>query len=392
MYAKGKGSSVPSDGQAREKLALYVYEYLLHVGAQKSAQTFLSEIRWEKNITLGEPPGFLHSWWCVFWDLYCAAPDRRETCEHSSEAKAFHDYGPPGSQPSPHAQPPPHNPSAPMMGPHSQPFMSPRYPGGPRPSLRMPNQPPVGVPGSQPLLPNAMDPGVRSQGHPTMGGPMQRMNPPRGMAGMAPQSYGSGMRPPPSSLAGPGIPAMNMGPGGRGPWPNPNANSIAYSSSSPGNYVVSIRQARWWQRGGHRTVPTPATPPQPSEPLSPWQGPPGGGGPPGTPIMPSPGDSTNSSENMYTMMNPIGPAGNRPNFPMGPGPDGPMGGMSAMEPHHMNGSLGSGDMDGLPKSSPSNIAGMSNPPGTPRDDAEMGSNFLNPFQSDSYSPSMTMSV
>ncbi|RXM96329.1 Single-stranded DNA-binding protein 2 [Acipenser ruthenus] len=90
------------------RLALYVYEYLLHVGAQKSAQTFLSEIRWEKNITLGEPPGFLHSWWCparlpvfnpdpvssrsVFWDLYCAAPDRRETCEHSSEAKAFHDY------------------------------------------------------------------------------------------------------------------------------------------------------------------------------------------------------------------------------------------------------------------------------------------------------------
>ncbi|XP_026145946.1 single-stranded DNA-binding protein 3-like [Carassius auratus] len=92
MYAKGKGAVVPSDSQAREKLALYVYEYLLHVGAQKSAQTFLSEIRWEKNITLGEPPGFLHSWWCVFWDLYCAAPDRRETCEHSSEAKAFHDY------------------------------------------------------------------------------------------------------------------------------------------------------------------------------------------------------------------------------------------------------------------------------------------------------------
>uniref|UniRef100_A0A8B9NJ05 LisH domain-containing protein n=1 Tax=Accipiter nisus TaxID=211598 RepID=A0A8B9NJ05_9AVES len=26
------------------RLALYVYEYLLHVGAQKSAQTFLSEL------------------------------------------------------------------------------------------------------------------------------------------------------------------------------------------------------------------------------------------------------------------------------------------------------------------------------------------------------------
>uniref|UniRef100_A0A8U7NIC0 Single stranded DNA binding protein 4 n=1 Tax=Corvus moneduloides TaxID=1196302 RepID=A0A8U7NIC0_CORMO len=422
MYAKGKGSGVPSDGQAREKLALYVYEYLLHVGAQKSAQTFLSEIRWEKNITLGEPPGFLHSWWCVFWDLYCAAPDRRETCEHSSEAKAFHDYSA-AAAPSPvMGNLPPGDGMAggPVPPAFFQPFMSPRYPGGPRPPLRMPNQvrrslpgpplpkergaapppppgstltpycppspqPPVGVPGSQPLLPNAMDPAARSQGHPGMGGPMQRMNPPRGMAGMGPQSYGSGMRPPPSSLAGPGMPTMNMGPGGRGPWPNPNANSIAYSSSSPGNYV----------------------------------GPPGGGGPPGTPILPSPGDSTNSSENMYTMMNPIGPAGNRPNvsdgmgdrnwgqglgtgtgmrggvpptfltppfpfqFPMGPGPEGPMGGMSAMEPHHMNGSLGSGDMDGLPKSSPSNLGALSNPPGTPRDDAELSSNFLNPFQSDS---------
>uniref|UniRef100_A0A674BRN6 Single stranded DNA binding protein 4 n=1 Tax=Salmo trutta TaxID=8032 RepID=A0A674BRN6_SALTR len=277
-------------------LALYVYEYLLHVGAQKSAQTFLSEIRWEKNITLGEPPGFLHSWWCVFWDLYCAAPDRRETCEHSSEAKAFHDYV-----------------SQPVTGVVRGtvaivtwfcPFMSPRYPGGPRPSLRMPNQPSVGVPGSQPLLPNSLDP-TRPQGHPNMGGPM-RMNPPRGMGGMGPQNYGGGMRPPPNSM-GPGMPGMNI-------------------------------------------------------------------------------------ENIYTMMNPIGPGGNRPNFPMGPGPDGPMGGMGSMEPHHMNGSLGSGDMDGLPKNSPNNMAGMNNPPGTPRDDGEMAGNFLNPFQSESYSPNMTMSV
>uniref|UniRef100_A0A8C1IPK2 Single stranded DNA binding protein 4 n=1 Tax=Cyprinus carpio TaxID=7962 RepID=A0A8C1IPK2_CYPCA len=334
------GLLVPLDGE--NQLALYVYEYLLHVGAQKSAQTFLSEIRWEKNITLGEPPGFLHSWWCVFWDLYCAAPDRRETCEHSSEAKAFHDYvssffihrgGPPGSQPSPHSQPPPHNPNNPMMGPHGQPFMSPRYPGGPRPSLRMPNQPPVGVPGSQPLLPNSLDP-TRPQGHPNMGGPM-RMNPPRGMGGMGPQNYGGGMRPPPNSLGGPGMPGMNMVPGGRGPWPNPNANSVSSTSN-------------------HFNI-----------------GPPGGGGPPGTPIMPSPGGQF---------------------FPMGPGPDGTMGGMGSMEPHHMNGSLGSGDMDGLPKNSPNNMAGMNNPPGTPRDDGEMTGNFLNPFQSESYSPNMTMSV
>uniref|UniRef100_A0A1I8GXA4 LisH domain-containing protein n=1 Tax=Macrostomum lignano TaxID=282301 RepID=A0A1I8GXA4_9PLAT len=110
MYAKGKANSVPSDAQAQEKLALYVYEYLVHIGASKAAQTFLSEIRWEKNITLGEPPGFLCSWWCVFWDLYSAAPERRDTCEHTSEAKAFHDYGfvntgfPPGMPPHPNPQ------------------------------------------------------------------------------------------------------------------------------------------------------------------------------------------------------------------------------------------------------------------------------------------------
>ncbi|KAK6484632.1 single-stranded DNA-binding protein 3 isoform X3 [Huso huso] len=347
MFAKGKGSSVPSDGQAREKLALYVYEYLLHVGAQKSAQTFLSEIRWEKNITLGEPPGFLHSWWCVFWDLYCAAPERRDTCEHSSEAKAFHDYSA-AAAPSPVLGNIPSSdgmPGGPIPPGFFQPFMSPRYAGGPRPPIRMGNQPPGGVPGAQPLLPNTMDP-TRHQGHPNMGGPMQRMNPPRGMGpmGPGPQNYGGGMRPPPNSI-GPGMPGINMGPGAGRPWPNPNnANSIPYSSSSPGAYV----------------------------------GPPGGGGPPGTPIMPSPADSTNSSDNIYTMINAVPPGGNRTNFPMGPGSDGPMGGMGGMEPHHMNGSLGKPSL----RNSPNNISGISNPPGTPRDDGELGGNFLHSFQND----------
>ncbi|XP_053070055.1 single-stranded DNA-binding protein 3 isoform X8 [Acinonyx jubatus] len=258
-------------------------------------------------------------------------------------------------------------PGGPIPPGFFQPFMSPRYAGGPRPPIRMGNQPPGGVPGTQPLLPNSMDP-TRQQGHPNMGGSMQRMNPPRGMGPMGPgpqtdpwlslQNYGSGMRPPPNSL-GPAMPGINMGPGAGRPWPNPNsANSIPYSSSSPGTYV----------------------------------GPPGGGGPPGTPIMPSPADSTNSSDNIYTMINPVPPGGSRSNFPMGPGSDGPMGGMGGMEPHHMNGSLGSGDIDGLPKNSPNNISGISNPPGTPRDDGELGGNFLHSFQNDNYSPSMTMSV
>ncbi|CAB1322087.1 unnamed protein product, partial [Coregonus sp. 'balchen'] len=84
---------------------------------------------------------------------------------------------------------------------------------------------------------------------------------------------------------------------------------------------------------------------------------------------------------MYTLINTVPPGGNRPNFPMGPGADGPMGGMAGMEPHHMNGSLGSGDMDSLPKNSPGNLS-LSNQPGTPREDGEMGGNFLNPFQNE----------
>uniref|UniRef100_A0A8D3DG59 Single stranded DNA binding protein 3b n=1 Tax=Scophthalmus maximus TaxID=52904 RepID=A0A8D3DG59_SCOMX len=255
MFPKGKGTPVPSDGQAREKLALYVYEYLLHIGAQKSAQTFLSEIRWEKNITLGEPPGFLHSWWCVFWDLYCAAPERRETCDHSSEAKAFHDYSA-AAAPSP------------VMG--------------------------------------GMPPGEGMPGGPMPPGFFQ-------VSTVRPLSnFGGGMRPPHNAMG----PVLIM-------------------------------------------------------------------------IVPFP-DSNNSGDNLYTMIN-TGP-GNRNNFPMGPGSDGPLGAMAGMEPHHMNGSLGSGDMDGMNKNSPNNLSGISNPPGTPRDDGELSGNFLHSFQSENYSPTMTMSV
>ncbi|XP_067120676.1 single-stranded DNA-binding protein 3-like isoform X1 [Centruroides vittatus] len=394
---------------------------------KKGTTSHLIWIRWEKNITLGEPPGFLHSWWCVFWDLYCAAPERRDTCEHSSEAKAFHDYGfvnsgysvngiahnptapsplgqmppsegmpggpmPPAgffpnshmrpsppqqpvSQPSPHPQPPP--PHNQMM--QSQPFMSPRYPGGPRPGVRMPQQvdfnPPGSVPG-QPMMPNSLDPTRQGDGGEFVGwqvskifnssglkfaiGPPgmamnPRMNPPRGqpLGPMNPANYG-GMRPPHNSTLGPGgptMPPMSMpGPGGR-PW-QPNTTQISYSSASPGSHY-----------GG--------------PPVS-GTGPPG----PGTPIMPSPQGSTgpyspashrmnaptprrdsggSGADGMYTMMKPV-PGGSLSGFPMGPGPDGPMGPMGPeMGPPVMNG-MSSGDgLDGM-KSSPANG------PGTPRED------------------------
>ena len=84
--------------------------------------------------------------------------------------------------------------------------------------------------------------------------------------------------------------------------------------------------------------------------------------------MPSPAYSTNSEDNMYTLMNAVPPGPNRTNFPVGPGSDGGLGGM---ESHHMNGSSGSGDMDSISKNSPNNLS-LSNQPGTPRDDDEMG--------------------
>ncbi|XP_020903049.1 single-stranded DNA-binding protein 3 isoform X6 [Exaiptasia diaphana] len=363
MYSKGKANTVPSDAQATEKLALYVYEYLLHVGAQKSAQTFLNEIRWEKNITLGEPPGFLHSWWCVFWDLYCAAPERRDSCDHSSEAKAFHDYvipniqqgavpspgfaqmsneagaggpgmqgGMPGyftsSQASPHQQPPPphqapggYMPNQTPQGymPNQPPYMS-RYTGGRAPNVRMPGQPPggvSGVPGAQPLLPNTMDPTRQQspyQGNP-MQGPMSRMNHPR----VPVQPNYGGMRPPPNTGVAPGV---NMPMGSR-PW----------------NPTTSVS------------------------------------GPPGTPIMPSPQDTANSgNESMYAMMKSV-PGGNMPGYGMGGGPEPPMS-IGGQEPSLVMNDSNPGDMDGLSKDTPND-----HQPGTPREDGSEFSSLL-PFSQD----------
>ena len=69
-----------------------------------------------------------------------------------------------------------------------------------------------------------------------------RMNPPRG-PGMGPMpSYGAGMRgPPPNSSLGPGGPMPPMGmSGGPRQWQPNTSTPMNYSSSSPGNYGVSM--------------------------------------------------------------------------------------------------------------------------------------------------------
>ncbi|NXI76096.1 SSBP2 protein, partial [Rhipidura dahli] len=188
-----------------------------------------------------------------------------------------------------------------------QPFMSPRYPGGPRPPLRIPNQALGGVPGSQPLLPSGMDP-TRQQGHPNMGGPMQRMTPPRGMVPLGPQVFSTvGLEQRWFCVSS--FIFCFRGPGGGRPWPNPtNANSIPYSSASPGNYVM-CRAAPVCGLG-----------------LNIWRTPSVSSGP-GT-------DVAAHYQNHYQA------APKCPRFPLGPGSDGPMSGLGGMDSHHMNGSLG----------------------------------------------------
>ncbi|XP_009861724.2 single-stranded DNA-binding protein 4 isoform X2 [Ciona intestinalis] len=254
MYAKAKSSVVPSDAQAREKLAMYVYEYLLHVGAGKAAHTFLQEIGWEKNIALGESPGFLHSWWCVFWDLYCASPERRDTCEHSSEAKAFHDYSgaaapsplnsmPPDGMPQP-GMPPGYFPpgSAASPSPHHgqgimrQPFMSPRYPpGGPRMQ---------GPGGPQPMLQGidhtrqAQMMSISRMGHPR-GIPHGSINPYAVGSEQFQQPY-PGMRMASGTIPGHGAISMSM----HGRWPNPSGPPVPPTCGPPGTPMRSPQGPR----------------------------------------------------------------------------------------------------------------------------------------------------
>lgn len=95
-HIKGKSNSntAPSDGQAWEKVAICAYEYLRHVGAQKSAQTSLSVMSGEKKCRMvgrEEPPGFLHSGG-VYFRISTVWFQKDGKREHSSEAKASHDY------------------------------------------------------------------------------------------------------------------------------------------------------------------------------------------------------------------------------------------------------------------------------------------------------------
>lgn len=321
-----------------------------------------------KKRHLGEPPGLLSSWWWGFWDLFCAAPERRDTCGHSWEAKAFHDYRaaavpspvlgnvPPsdGMQGDPiprvsfrilqsHSPLQTHSLRLTMLAAWWEP-QSALYVATAHRRLRAPGQ--NREPGSKR---SSWDTATAAQfrgSHRTAGPP----KPGRVHAEHEPSlRHGAcGSRPTeswqwhetPTPLLGPCHTWINMGPGFGRPWPNPtSANSIPYSSSSPGTYV----------------------------------GPPGGGSPPGTPLMCSPMDSTNSRSSRSVSRGVLAQTAR----------------WAAWAALPVSGPWGSDDRC-IPKHSPNNVSGIGNPPGTPGDDGELGGNFLHSSREDNNSLGMRM--
>lgn len=221
-----------SEDDAKDRLVAYVYEYLEKSGAKRAAQLFLQDIGYGKQVEMNDPgPGFLLNWWCVFWDLYCATPEKRGHIEASQEARAFHDFNmrssglsPSLTQMSPQSmgQPYVHMPT--VGGPHryngplaphpSGPAMRGGQPGpsmGPMPRLVGPGGPPMmgGGPGMPPSMMSGGSPRyVPPPGHLTpgssssSGGPMSHD---MGMNRMTPTHHSSSPRPnsmPPNGMTG----------------------------------------------------------------------------------------------------------------------------------------------------------------------------------------------
>lgn len=249
MKAKNQ-QQYTSESDAREKLIVYVYEYLCNSGAKQAADLFKETIGYSKEIKINDS-SFLHDWWSVFWDLYCAAPERRHNQpEPSSDARAFMDnmkltpmspsiaqqsppqhlQQPPGPQfmGAPRYGPPPpgaqsRGPIPRMQGPMSQ-HGSPHPGGPPPPNSFMPASSPryAPIPGPPPPQPHMnqgmmFSPGPEHQMGPSPG--LNRMTPvgeqPQGIVGPPPNG------PPPQMV---GMPGQQMGPG-QGP-PPPQVNPM----------------------------------------------------------------------------------------------------------------------------------------------------------------------
>ncbi|CAV31815.1 Single-stranded DNA-binding protein homolog sam-10 [Caenorhabditis elegans] len=270
--------SLASEMTARDRLTSYIYEYLQQTGASKTAETFKEEVLSTNpaaglaaaNSTKLSDKSFLLEWWLLFWDLYSAAPERRDAGgdPFSAEAKYFHEAMigmPPGMNG--HFAPPPMGME--MMGGHPGAFGGrfapgrmppgamapggmppgafPMFPPDPRLQRMAPNQgmrmppPPVGQPFPGAVgMPRPVGPGAPMdmsgmQRFDFMGGP-----PPGGGAQPFPGASGSGgMMPngahPHMSLNSPsmGVPPADMPPFmGMPPMPPTSSSAMPFGMSS----------------------------------------------------------------------------------------------------------------------------------------------------------------
>lgn len=254
MSDKGNEELAPWEEQARQKLALFVYEYLVYAGAPEAARQFLSEIEWRPNIQPGERPGFLFPWFCIFWDLYCAAPVRQDSASVVSSSygvnRTAHNVDPASNPP---GQLPPNQgmPGGPIAPPGFVPNSSarPSHPSsGQSPHPQLPNSCArmlSGQPSIRPLSQGVGNASIGPYGQPMTPSSMystwqavRDMSPmwlPRG-PGMGPMGvgpYGRDMRGLPShSNQGPGA----MAPGNGPPQPPNGPMPMNYPSSSTGSH------------------------------------------------------------------------------------------------------------------------------------------------------------
>ncbi|KAI6660832.1 hypothetical protein LOD99_13558 [Oopsacas minuta] len=82
--------------QSREKLAEYVYEYLIFIGANSTAQSFVHEYiqpSWNKSLpSVADNRSFLISWWSIFWELFSSSTDHKlESPEGFEVNRTFQD-------------------------------------------------------------------------------------------------------------------------------------------------------------------------------------------------------------------------------------------------------------------------------------------------------------
>lgn len=274
---KNKGQQhFSSEADAKEKLIVYVYEYLIHSGAKQAAEIFKENIGYAKEIKVNEGPGFLNDWWCVFWDLYCAttnSPEKRNQPEPSNEARAFHEYNmrtvmsPSVTQTSPQNLPPHHHHHHQHQQQQQQQHAPPpQFMGGPRygppraPPPRMQGAPPPPGPSPQHIQsPGGSHPGIQQTGFMPASGPRYSQHP-------------NGPPPPPPQQQQHGPPPQHqvmMGFGG----PNPDIDQIGHSP------------------GLNRMTPVAGPPGQishvgrPQAPLQQVSGPPPSVGPPQSPMV-----------------------------------------------------------------------------------------------------------